>query len=1000
MKKLVAYALGVLLVALPLLGVLAQEASAASSRVAVVKELKGTVKVKKSGGSKEFTAFAKMSLNEGDILTVGAGGSAVLQFANGSSEDDQMAVSANTTLTFSKLKEGKNTVTKVSVQNGSVWSTVKSIKSANDEFTLETPTAIMGVRGTNLLASVNPVTGDSKFIIASGVGQIVPTNKRTNATPPDVLVFPGQQITIDDRNQTDEFPDEVIPADLSSFLNNASPAIIAAILQSKNAIDQENEEFINKKKKELEDGQTDSSLELNTVDDLNRITQNLNNLVANILQEVLKSQIIAQAELQKLIDEANPTLKNKIDLANTPPPALTELEKRKQELLKQKEEARLEAAKKQKEADLLRQLDEIMKRVAEEKKKQEEANRKALEEKKNKAKEEYVNKLAEAEKKRFEEESKKREEELKNRAPASSVAPSPTTGGGGGGSSGGGGGNQTPTPTPTPTPIAPFVLFFKSIASSEVEHNFNYSGSQTSYSFTVKDHVQKAIIKRNTTSGEEVVSVKYRSESECNMIEGSDYCYAIYQEMGTEGYIVPLIKGSNSIIIQTWAPGSPNQPIASGESQGTTREYTLEVIKRDAPEGLLGWDVGIPLEEYDLEWEVTGIDKYSLDLNEYGDSYAFPELEMGLELAPGITKAELTYEGQSIQGQPAPLLTVTWTESGTKTISELTEGFLRMTLDLYSGTTKSYSKELWLINGHSEVNEFEPFLLQIGNGQTIEYHRVDVEDYTGLEAFIGEEISTISIETTDESKLKIASIESMSDAVVRNLSNGKFEIDLGTENPSLNVRVTNLTGYGDEHQYSFNFTRTPIGVSSWKFYEDGYGKYAEKVGNLNRYYAQFSMSWVQLDLVPEEATAVSILRNGEPVFQEGNFIDFDLMPGINLFQLKTTVGNTTNDYELVLENYSEPQIELIGFSTQPIESERDGNILSATMIASSTLVWFGTDNRFVQITGSNGPLELVEGQYQLLLIPGLNQFTVTITHPFTLEQQTIVLKITNLEGSV
>ncbi len=124
------------------------------------------------------------------------------------------------------------------------------------------------------------------------------------------------------------------------------------------------------------------------------------------------------------------------------------------------------------------------------------------------------------------------------------------------------------------------------------------------------------------------------------------------------------------------------------------------------------------------------------------------------------------------------------------------------------------------------------------------------------------------------------------------------------------------------------------------------------------------------------------------------------MPGINLFQLKTTVGNTTNDYELVLENYSEPQIELIGFSTQPIESERDGNILSATMIASSTLVWFGTDNRFVQITGSNGPLELVEGQYQLLLIPGLNQFTVTITHPFTLEQQTIVLKITNLEGSV
>ncbi|WP_372631497.1 FecR domain-containing protein [Cohnella sp.] len=998
MKKLVAYALGLLLVALPLLGVLAQEASAASSRVAVVKELKGTVKVKKSGGSKEFTAFAKMSLNEGDILTVGAGGSAVLQFANGSSEDDQMAVSANTTLTFSKLKEGKNTVTKVSVQNGSVWSTVKSIKSANDEFTLETPTAIMGVRGTNLLASVNPVTGDTKFIIASGVGQIVPTNKRTNATPPNFLVFPGQQITIDDRNQTDEFPDEVIPADLSSFLNNASPAIIAAILQSKNAIDQENEEFIQKKKKELEDGRTDPAIGLNTLDDLKRITPNLNNLVANVLQEALKSQRIAQAELQKLIDEANPMLKNKIDLANTPPPALTELEKRKQELLKQKEEARLEAAKKQKEADLQRQLDEIMKKLTDDKKKQEEANQKALEEKKNKAKEEYAKKLAEAEKKRFEEESKKREEELKNRAPTPSVSPSPTTGGGGGGSQTPTP-TSTPTPTPTPTAIAPFDLFFKSIASSEVEHNFNYYGSQTSYSFTVKDHVQKAIIKRNTTTEEQVVSVKYRSQSECNIIEGSDYCYAIYQEIGTEGYNVPLIKGSNSIIIQTWAPGSPNQPTASGESQGATREYTLEVIKRDTPEGLLGWDVGIPWHEYELEWEVTGIDKYALDLNEYGDSYAFPELELSLDLAPGITKAELTYEDIAVQGPPH-IITVTWTESGTKTISELTEGFLRMTLDLYSGTTKSYSKELWLINGHSEVDEFEPFLLQTGSGQAIEYLRGDEEDYTSLEAFIGEELPTISIETTAESKLKIASIESMGEAVVRNLGNGKFEIDLETDISRLSITVTNLTGYGDEHHYWFDFVRTPTGVSSWKFYEEGYGMYAEKVGNLNRYYAQFSTSWVQLYLVPEEAATVSILKNGEPIYQDEDFYNFELISGINVFQLKTTIENTTKEYELVLENYSVPQIELIEFLTEPIESLINGNTLSVTMIASSTLVRFGTDNRFVQITGSNGPLELVEGLYQLLLLPGLNQFTVTITHPSTLEQQTFVLEITKLEGSV
>ncbi len=227
-----------------------------------------------------------------------------------------MTVSANTTLTFSKLKEGKNTVTKVSVQSGSVWSTVKSIKSASDEYTLETPTAIMGVRGTNLLVYVDPVTGDSKFVIFSGVGQIAPTNTRTISQPPDVVVLPNHQVTIDDRNQTTQFPGEVIPIDLSSFLNGVSPQVIESIIGAKNAIDQENQQFIEKKKQELEAGQPGTPTGSSA--DLDRIIQNLNNLITNMLQEALKGNKITPSELQKLVDEANPTLNKKIDLANTP----------------------------------------------------------------------------------------------------------------------------------------------------------------------------------------------------------------------------------------------------------------------------------------------------------------------------------------------------------------------------------------------------------------------------------------------------------------------------------------------------------------------------------------------------------------------------------------------------------------------------------------------------------------------------------------------------------
>src|SRR5690242_797040 len=121
MRRIVLALLALLIIAVPLNGAFADRAHAASSRVAVIKELKGTVKVKKSGGSKEFTAFAKMSLNEGDVLSVGDNGSAVLQFANGTSEDDRMTVSSNSKLSFSKLSDKKGTTTKVSMWSGKAW---------------------------------------------------------------------------------------------------------------------------------------------------------------------------------------------------------------------------------------------------------------------------------------------------------------------------------------------------------------------------------------------------------------------------------------------------------------------------------------------------------------------------------------------------------------------------------------------------------------------------------------------------------------------------------------------------------------------------------------------------------------------------------------------------------------------------------------------------------------------------------------------------------------
>ncbi|WP_212963381.1 FecR domain-containing protein, partial [Cohnella xylanilytica] len=63
----------------------------------------------------------------------------------------------------------KGSVTKVSMLKGTVWSDVKSIRNKDDEFQLETPTAVMGVRGTHFLSAVDPNTSATNLTVFAGV---------------------------------------------------------------------------------------------------------------------------------------------------------------------------------------------------------------------------------------------------------------------------------------------------------------------------------------------------------------------------------------------------------------------------------------------------------------------------------------------------------------------------------------------------------------------------------------------------------------------------------------------------------------------------------------------------------------------------------------------------------------------------------------------------------------------------------------------------------------
>ncbi|WP_164472735.1 cadherin-like beta sandwich domain-containing protein [Cohnella candidum] len=397
--------LAFLIALLPLFNLSAQTAHAATSRVAVIKFMTGTVQVKKAGGSKQFKAFSKMSLNEGDVVTTSANSTAILQFSNGTSEDDKMSVSANTTLTFSKLSDRNGTRTKVSMFNGTAWVDVKSIASKNDEFTLETPTAVMGVRGTHLLVSVDPSTGATKLTVAAGV---VHTQATGNSEAQDVKPGDNALITQGEQKQGEV---TIAPVDLELLMQQSDKSIVEAIVSASGDIVKENQQKL--------DQYFEGTEQQNTAD-LNRKKTNVENLLGAIVDNAVKSGQISQDRVNQLVSEAQAQTGVKIDLSKKDQ-ILSDEEKKKQEDQRRKnEEAQKQAEiQKQKQEEERKKNEELTKKLEAERKAKEEANRKAEEERKKKAQEEYEKKLSEAEKARF-------AKDAAAAAAASSPAPTPS----------------------------------------------------------------------------------------------------------------------------------------------------------------------------------------------------------------------------------------------------------------------------------------------------------------------------------------------------------------------------------------------------------------------------------------------------------------------------------------------------------------------------------------------------------------------------------------------
>jgi len=515
-----------LLAVLPLLGAFAGGASAAAtSRVAVIKELKGTVKVKKAGGTREFTAFAKMSLNEGDILTTGKDAHAELQFANGTSEDDRMTVAANTSLSFSRLTDRGGTRTKVSMLKGSAWVDVKSIATKEDEFRLETPTSIMGVRGTHFLASVNPVTGETLLSVLSGVvrasgmtGTDYDAERKALQNGKFVNVYPAQQISLfPPTAQGPAQPAHPSVAQVADIVQQMPANTIGKIIEAFADIQRENEELKKKMLQSLSAGDTSNLPRtqdgpVNSQEELDRIAQNIDNLIGNIAKEALNQNKIDNAKLQALIDEANKKIQDpakQLDLSKTKPlqpdsKPDPELEKAKQAAKAAEEKYKAEQ---QRQEELRQKQAALVAKLEAEKKALDEANKKAEQAAREKAAEKLKAQLDAAARAEFEKNQKAREQEL-------NPQPSPSPGSSG---------NQGPGPVDPPPQLPNGVTSWHTTTASSgtdvvwkklrVAEN-GIGGSDYSYSTQVAESVDELLLDISFAEETDKVEIRYGEEYE------------------------------------------------------------------------------------------------------------------------------------------------------------------------------------------------------------------------------------------------------------------------------------------------------------------------------------------------------------------------------------------------------------------------------------------------------------------------------------------------------
>lgn len=151
-------------------------------RSARVTDITGDVKIRKAGGEKLFPATDGMGLVQGDMIICGKDGIAKLKM----DEDKEIRIANSTQILISQLEKlaaDAGEKTSLSLLSGKVLITINKKLEKDSKFDIKTPTAVMGVRGTQFLVAIR--TGATNVAVINGTVNV--TNSfsglSTAATP-------------------------------------------------------------------------------------------------------------------------------------------------------------------------------------------------------------------------------------------------------------------------------------------------------------------------------------------------------------------------------------------------------------------------------------------------------------------------------------------------------------------------------------------------------------------------------------------------------------------------------------------------------------------------------------------------------------------------------------------------------------------------------------------------------------------------------------------------